>query len=223
MACGVSVFDAAIELIQKADIQGARLDWEFASGERVIHVDDRALKHSGTKTRMPQLNRRLYRGLNLEDGKDRELYKEYSPEMRDEAFSRGLEKYFRSIEFTVGLAYGDLSDVQDVEKTAAEVKVSKLRKYNRVTAIQENLKTCLEDFVAGLAFYNSLYTSGYEFLCKFNDSILTDEETERQQDRLDVSMGVMSKAEYRAKWYGEDIDEAKKNLPKQDSMFPDDE
>ena len=30
-----------------------------------------------------------------------------------------------------------------------------------------------------------------------------DEESERQQDRQDVSMGVMSHAEYRAKWYGE--------------------
>ena len=217
--CGTSIFEAAKELIKKADVQAARLDWEYESGERAIHVDERALKQKNGRSGMAKLNNRLYRGLNIEDGKDKELLKEYSPQMRDEAYDRGLEKYYRSIEFAVGLAYGDLSNVRQVEKTAAEVKASKARKYNRVTAIQTSLKDCLEDFVAGLAFYNSLYTSGYEFTCNFNDSILTDEEAERQQDRQDVSMGVMSPLEYRMKWYNEDEATAKKKLPEQNKVM----
>lgn len=219
--CGVSVFEAAKGRIRKADIQASRLDWEYESGERAVHVDNRALQQDKKTGRfgMAKLNKRLYRGLNIEDGKDKELLKEYSPEMRDEAYKRGLEEIRREIEFIVGLAYGDLSNAQEVEKTAAEIKTSKSRKYNRVTAIQNNLKDCLEDFVAGLAFYNGLYTSGYEFVCKFNDSILTDEETERQQDRQDVSMGVMSQLEYRMKWYNEDEATAKKNLPEQNKVM----
>lgn len=215
--CGVSIFDSAKELIRKADIQGARLDWEYESGERAIHVDDRALKADKKTGRLgvAKLNKKLYRGLNLEDGKDRELLKEYSPEMRDEAYRRGLEEVKREIEFNVGLAYGDLSDVQEVAKTATEIKTSKTRKYNRVTAIQSNLRDCLEDFVAGLAFYNGLYTSGYEFSCDFKDSILVDEETERQQDRADVAAGFMQPWEYRAKWYNEDEATAKKMVSQQ--------
>lgn len=212
--CGVSVFESAIEQIKKADIQGARIDWEFESGERAIHVDERALNTSiKGKKFLERLNKRLYRGFKLDAGKDAELFKEFSPELREEGFINGLEKYYRQIEFAVGLSYGDLSDAQYVEKTATEIKASKSRKYNRVTAIQDKLKVCLEDLVAGLAFYNGLYTSGYEFQCHFNDSILTDEEAERQQDRQDVSMGVMSLTEYRAKWYGETEEEAEKNLP----------
>lgn len=217
-ACGVSIYESAVDLIRKADIQGARLDWEYESGERAIHVDNRALKQDKSTGRfgMERLSKRLYRGLNLEAGKDQELLKEYSPEMRDEAFRRGLEEYKREIEFSVGLAYGDLSDVQEVAKTATEIKTSKNRKYNRVTAIQNNLYDCLEDFAAGLAFYNSMLNSGYEFSCKFNDSILTDEETERQQDRQDVSMGAMTLAEYRAKWYNETEEEAAKKIIQED-------
>lgn len=132
--------------------------------------------------------------------------------MRDEAFKRGLEEYKREIEFIVGLSYGDLSNVQNVEKTAEEIKSSKARKYNRVKAIQGKLRDCLEDFAAGLAFYNSMYTSGYEFFCEFSDSILTSEETERQQDRQDVNMGAMTLVEYRAKWYGETEEEAAKKI-----------
>lgn len=217
--CGVSIYESAIGLIRKADRQAARLDWEYESGERAIHVDERALKHSKGKTYLPKLSNRLYRGLNLDDGKDKELFKEYSPQMRDEAYKRGLEECKREIEFNVGLAYGDLSDVQNVEKTATEVLSSKTRKYNRVTAIQNNLEKCLQDFVQALAFYNGCYMSGIEFACKFKDSILTDEESERQQDRQDVSMGAMSLLEYRMKWYNEDEETARAKLPEQNQVM----
>ena len=97
--------------------------------------------------------------------------------------------------------------------SATEIKASKARKYNTVSAIQNNLRTCLDDFVYSLAFYNALTTSGYEFICDFKDSILTDEDTERQRDMQDVSAGIMRPEEYRAKWYGETLETALKNLP----------
>jgi hypothetical protein len=49
----------------------------------------------------------------------------------------------------------------------------------------------------------------------FDDSIIQDKETERQQDRQDVAMGVMPPWEYRAKWYGETEKEAKAKIPEQ--------
>ena len=217
-SCGVSVYESAENLIRKADVQGARLDWEYDSGERAIHVDERALKNRSGKTYLPRLKKRLYKGLNLDDN-NKDLYKEYSPEMRDEAFRRGLEEYKREIEFNVGLAYGDLSDAQEVDKTATEVLASKTRKYNRVTAIQGKLEGCLNGFVNALAFYNGSYMSGVEFTCEFNDSILADEESERQQDRQDVSMGVMSPLEYRMKWYNEDEETAKSKIPEQNQVI----
>lgn len=106
-SCGVSVYESAENLIRKADVQGARLDWEYDSGERAIHVDERALKNRG----------------------------------------------------------------------------------------------------------------GVEFTCEFNDSILADEESERQQDRQDVSMGVMSLLEYRMKWYNEDEETAKSKIPEQNQVI----
>lgn len=43
-----------------------------------------------------------------------------------------------------------------------------------------------------------------EITIKFDDSIIQDEATERSQDLIDVNAGLMSKAEYRVKWYNED-------------------
>lgn len=219
-ACGVSIYASSEKLIKKTDTQFGRLDWEFESGERVVHVDVTALqatpvtgKDGKTKWVMPKLKDRLYRGLNISKANGEELYQEYSPEFRDQNLINGLNAYLRRIEFNVGLSYGDLSDVTEVDKTATEAKIAKKRKYNTVTSIQANLKECLEDLVYALAFYNGLTQSGYEFICTFKDSILIDEEEERAQDRQDVAMGVMGLAEYRAKWYGETLEEAEKNLP----------
>lgn len=218
--CGVSIYETSVHLLQKTDTQFERLDWEFESGERVIHVDETALrpvqvigKNGKSGFAMPKLKERLYRGLNLSRTNGEELYQEYSPQFREENLISGLNAYLRRIEFNCCLSYGDLSDVSDVDKTATEAKIAKKRKYNMVKAIQSNLRDCLEDLAYALAFYNGMTRSGYEFICTFKDSILVDEEEERQQDRNDVAMGVMSLAEYRSKWYGETLEEAAKNLP----------
>ena len=207
---GVSIYDSAIMKIRRADIQAGRLDWEFESGERRIHVDTQAVKL--TSDGQAVLDSRLYKGLDLMQSGE-ELYKEYSPTLRQKDFIEGLEEQKREIEFSLGLAYGDLSNVQNVEKTATEMKISRQRKYNMVTAIQNDLRDCLDDLCYGLAFFNGKVNSGYEFSCTFHDSITTDEETERKQDMQDVSLGVMSLVEYRMKWYGEDEKTAASKLP----------
>ena len=203
----ISIFDSALPIIQKADIQFGRLDWEFESGERAIHIDESALKGN----RVAKLNKRLYRSVDLDDNEG--ILQDYSPTIRQVDIKAGLEAYKREIEFSVGLAYGDLSDPATVAKTATEIKSAKDRKYNTVNAIQENLKDCMEDLVYALAFYNSMTTSGYKFVCDFKDSIKTDEETERKQDIQDLNLGILRPEEYRAKWMGEDIDTALQNLP----------
>lgn len=207
-SCGVSVYANDINLIRKIDTQFGRLDWEFESGERAIHVDAAAFKKEGTE----KLNKRLYKAVDVDLG-DNELFKDFSPAIRQSDITDGLNTYLRRLEFSVGLAYGDLSDPETVAKTATEILSAKNRKYNTVSAIQKQLKYCLDDLVYALAFYNSLTTSGYTFVCDFKDSILTDEQTERTQDIQDLSLGIMRPDEYRMKWYGEDEKTAKKNLP----------
>ena len=48
------------------------------------------------------------------------------------------------------------------------------------------------------------YSDDIGFECNFHDSILTDEETERSQDLQMVAAGLMSKLEFRMKWFSED-------------------
>ena len=212
---GVSIFEPAVDLIRKTDMQFGRLDWEFESGERAIYASPFAIEpkyRDGKKSVTPKLNKRLFRALDI-DNDNNDFYKEFSPVLRQSDIISGLDEYKRNIEFAVGLSYGDLSNPQSVDKTATEIKAAKQRKYNTVTAIQNNLRDCLDDLVYALAFHNAMTKSGYEFTCTFNDSILTDEATERAQDERDIANGIMRPEEYRAKWYGETIEAALANLP----------
>lgn len=56
-----------------------------------------------------------------------------------------------------------------------------------------------------------------EITIKFDDSIVIDETTERTQDLLDVNNGIMSKVEYRVKWYNEDEKTAQQKIEELDS------
>ena len=46
----------------------------------------------------------------------------------------------------------------------------------------------------------------------FDDSIIEDKTTEKDNDRKDTESGIMSKVQFRMKWYGEDEETAKKSL-----------
>ena len=55
-----------------------------------------------------------------------------------------------------------------------------------------------------------------EITIKFDDSIVVDESAERTQDLVDVNAGIMSKVEYRMKWYNEDENTASQKIEEMD-------
>lgn len=54
-----------------------------------------------------------------------------------------------------------------------------------------------------------------EITIDFDDSIIVDKQSERDEDRKDVAIGAMGLPEYRAKWYSETEEEAAGRLPDQ--------
>lgn len=68
---------------------------------------------------------------------------------------------------------------------------------------------------AGISIGVPGLNEGTDVVIAFDDSIIEDKTTERQNDRQDVAMGAMGLPEYRAKWYGETLEQARANLPEQ--------
>jgi A118 family predicted phage portal protein len=217
---GVSIYSRAINDIKEADKQYSRLLWEFEGSELAVNasIDCFKIDDQGNAI-LPEGKERLYRALQYEAAVTKKDFETFSPAIRDESLLNGLNSLLRQIEFKSGLAYGTLSDLQQVDKTAEEIKTSKQRSYQSITDTQKALQKALEHLVYCMSIIGQLSglpTGGkYEVGFKWDDSILVDAEKERIQDRADVSMGVMSLAEYRAKWYGETLEQAKTKIPEQ--------
>ena len=216
---GISVFSRATEHIKIADKRYNQIDWEYDSKETAVHLAASLLKYDkdNDKFEYPGGRERLYRTLEYSTGAtDKPFMDTFSPDIRDEAYYHGYNEQLRRIEFDCGLAYGTLSNTQDVEKTAEEIRSSKQRSYATVSDIQQALQKALEDLVDAIDFWVSaenLAPDGvYEVSFDWDDSVITDNVEERNQDRQEVAMGAMTLLEYRMKWYGEEEEEAAKKI-----------
>lgn len=218
---GVSVYSRAVELIAEADRRYSSICWEYEGTQLAVHIAESLLKYNPElgKFDYPGGKERLYRNVNYATGAaDKPFIDVFSPAIRDSALINGFNTQLRLIEFACNLAYGTLSDPQSVDKTATEIKVSKQRSYTFISDTQMALQRALEDLVYAMNFWVVLYGlvppgNDYQVSFVWDDSIIVDAEEERQTDRQDVAMGVMSLAEYRSKWYGETLEEAVRNLP----------
>lgn len=222
-ACGMSVYgDAAtVELLRQADEQWERLRWEFKSSERKIMFD-------GFSTAAEMYNDRLFEiGSFTSSGN---LFQFIEPQIRDDALYRGIQNILRRIEFNVGLAYGDISDPQAVEKTATEIRNSKQRKYVLISTIQKELEHTFDSLLYAMDVYASLYNLApvgeYEATYDWGDSILDDEESKEKEFARDMQMlsaGILNDWEFRAKHMGEDEETAKASLPKAQDVTDEEE
>lgn len=218
---GVSVYSRAIGLIKEADKRYSNICWEYEGTQLAVHIATSLLKYNRDRDKFeyPGGNERLYRNLEYNTGAaDKPFIDTFSPDIRDTALFNGFNNQLKLVEFNCCLAYGTLSDPQSVDKTATEIKTSKQRSYVMVSDTQMALQDALEDLVYAMHFWAVLYGlipagGNYEVSFDWDDSVIVDAEEDRNQDRNDVAMGVMRLEEYRAKWYGETLEEAVKNLP----------
>lgn len=211
---GVSCFSRAVDLIEQADKMWSDLMWEFESGQRALFVDVLAFgKDSSGKPVLP--NKRLYRA--IESGStEGEFFQEWTPTLREQNILAGLDATLKKVEFSIGLAYGTISDPSTIEKTATEIVSSKQRSYSTITDTQKALQRALEDLIEAMdiwATLESLAPKGkYELKFEFDDSVVVDKEMQLASDLRLVTAAIMSKIEFRMRNLGEDEATAKKKL-----------
>lgn len=212
---GVSIYSKAIEALEQADRQYSRIIWEFEGTELAIDVGMDLLIDG---IELPEREKRLYRKLDADTGTTgKPLYEVFSPEIRDESLYKGLNKHFQDIEFRCGLAYGTISDMQMVAKTATEINSSKQRSYSTVADIQKALQKALEHLIESMDYLTTLYSLAQagEFTTSFifDDSIVVDALQEQSIMLAEVGAGLIRGEAYLMKRYGISEEEALKMLP----------
>ena len=220
---GVSGFSRAEDLIKDADEQYSNLLWEFDGGQLAVDVDRTAFnvfkdKNGTDRYELPKYQNRLFRrNMDLGSGEDGSFYQIFSPQLRDSSILNGLNSILMHIEDVCDLSRGTISMVSYTEaRTATELKILKQRSYAANRDIQKELERVMVKTFEIMDKYCDLYqivpAGKFDVAYAWDDSIIVDKDQERQVDLLDVQGGLMSKVEYRMKWFGETEDQANKAL-----------
>ncbi len=209
---GVSAFARAVNLIKDANEQYKNLLWEFESGKRALYLDECAIRRDEDNNPLIP-DRRLYKMLSTGDDT---LFQDWSPVIRESEYLNGLDRILRSIEFNCGLAYGTLSDLQNTDKTAEEIKASKQRSYATVCDIQNSLKKAMGELIEVLDIYCDIYDFAprgkYTVSFNFDDSIICDRTKEFSEKIELLEKGIIAPWEMRAWYLNEQIEQAKSRI-----------
>lgn len=134
----------------------------------------------------------------------------------------------KRIEWTVGFAYGTISDPDELEKTAEEIKSSKQRSYRTASRLQGAWQKGLEHLVDSMIVLINLYRmtpyGSVNVNCSWGDSVLEDTDKEYQRRWAMVVAGKLKLEKFIAWYFGCTEEEAADYIPDmQEDDFPEEE
>lgn len=220
---GAAIFANVIDILKKLDIEYDSYCNEFDLGCKRIFVKPEMLTNvDGSAAFDPDDSVFYALPEDYEAGQDG-LIKEINMELRTEQHSQAINDDLSYLSLKCGFGTSHYKFDSSGVKTATEIISENSDMYRMIKKHEIILEDALDQLIAiiirlGLVLHEPL-NPDCEVVINFDDSIIEDKETERNRDRQDVSMGVMSQAEYRAKWYGETLEEAERNLPEQNQVM----
>ena len=213
---GISVFANAISQLKGCDIVYDSYINEFDLGKKRIMVPLSMAKiqmsEDGVAKPVFDKNDTVFYALpgdrNGENKPDT-----FDPQIRAQEHELGINKALDLLSFKCGLGTGRYKFENGTVKTATEVISEKADLYQSLKKHEIVLNSALTGMVKAIGRLKGVSIDKVNI--DFDDSIIQDKVSERQTDRQDVAMGVMPLWEYRMKWYGEDEETAKANIPEQ--------
>ena len=227
----VSVYANAIATLKAVDNAYDSLNNEIQLGRKRIIADvDQytEVDSKGNKVNTFDPNDALIYSIPARESKigqeSKQLIEDISGDLRIDQILNALNQQLNILSSKVGLGenYYRYSDTQKGITTATQVISENSTLYKTIKKHEVLLEVVLKDMVVSLAYLNNTFTTKpiinikdlNDIEVQFDDSIIEDTEAQKLSDRQDVTNGVMSKVEYRCKYYGEDEKTAIENLMK---------
>lgn len=214
-----SIFANAIDILEAIDIAFDSEVNEFTLGRKRIFTN--AVKTytdpiSGEQVEVFDANDVAIYG--LPESMDGEVFiKDSTQQLRIEEHEKGIQANLNRFSAAVGFGNNRYKYDQGSISTATQVISENSDMFRNIRKHEILLGDRLVRFIKALLRIANEFTS-YEMdesaniEIRFDDSIIEDKGAQMASDRIDVGMGVMSKAEYRAKWYNEDLETAQKAI-----------
>lgn len=219
---GVALFANGIDIVRSIDLKYDSYANEFSLGKKRLFVAPEFTTNvDGNAVFDP--NDTVFYELPEDYFKDtKEAIHEINMELRIEQHSKGITDDLNFLSMACGFGTDRYKFENGGVKTATEVISENSDMYRSLVKHELVLNRVLIQLIqtiirAGIDTGNMGLNENTDINIKFDDSIIQDKEKEIQTDFQMLGGGIMRPDEFRAKWMGETIEEAKKNLPVQES------
>jgi A118 family predicted phage portal protein len=217
---GVSIYANSIDVLAKLDIEYDSYANEFTLGRKRIFVAPELLTAAdGSQVFDPDDS--VFYQLPEDYFKDsHEAMHEVDMKLRVSEHEQAINNDLNLLSFKCGFGTQYYKFERGAVATATQVISEDSDLYRSVCKHEIILEDVLKDLIRviirlGKSANVQGLNENTDITINFDDSIIEDKQTERQEDRQDVAMGAMGLAEYRAKWYGETEEIAQTKLPEQ--------
>lgn len=219
---GISVYANAIDTLKAIDNAYDSFDNEIQSGRKRIMVDDRyaSFNVNGEMIEAFDPNDALFYRLPPVDGQEgKPFVEDVSGVLRTNEIGAALQEQLNTYAASVGFGknyytFGGGGGRPIQTATAVIAQNSDL--FRNLKKHELLLEKVVIDMVEAIAYLSNTFTTNKidasNVKVMFDDSIIEDTESKKNSDRTDVTNGIMSKQEYRAKWYAETEEIAKEKL-----------
>ncbi len=217
---GIALFSNAIDTLRSIDTKYDSYNNEFVLGRKRIFVSPEMLTDANGNMvfdpddsvfyQLPEDYNRQF---------DKDPIKESNMELRVEAHSKAINDELNYFSMRIGFGTNHYRFENGSITTATQVISENSDMFRTLKKHELILDKVLKDLVRIIIRLGNVLGQNLKEDCDitidFDDSIIEDTDAKRKSDRQEVAMGVMSREEYRAKWYGETIEQAKQKLPEQ--------
>lgn len=211
----------AEKLIELADKQFYRINWEQEGGEMKVFADAdlfRPVQGKDNKEVRADYGKdlqRLFVKINGDVNQNQKLIT-HAPTLRTVDQSLALQEIFKRIEQSCNVGRGTISDLEQVQQTATQFTGGKKAFYSVVDTIESELEEKYRACAYVFAYMASAYMGvkfDPEIKVEYNDMVRKDPAQMKQIAMQEKSAGLLNAWEYRAQFYGETEEEAKANVP----------
>lgn len=223
---GISVFANAIETLKAIDNAYDSFDTEIQYGRRRIFVDEDMIEFDGNGNPITVFDPNdvtfyVTPARKMTGTPQKQLIEELASPLRTNDISLALQEQLNVFSASVGFGknyytFGAGGGGRPIQ-TATGIIAQNSDMFRTIKKHEILLEQVIVDMVEMIAYLTNEFTSnrmdlGDGVVVNFDDSIIEDTEAQKTSDRTDVTNGVMSKVEYRMKWYGETKEGAQKTL-----------
>ena len=220
---GVALFANSIDVLAKIDMEFDSYANEFSLGKKRIFVSPEMLEFVNGEPVFDENDTVFYK-LPEDTLKGEKPILESNMELRADEHSKAINDDINFLSFKCGFGTERYKFENGNITTATQVISENSDMYRTLKKHELILDDVIKELIMIIIRLGQIsgvksLSDEVEVKIDFDDSIIEDKQAERKQDMADMSAGIMRHDEYRAKWYNEDEETAKKNLPEQNQVM----